>query len=255
MRLKGVRAVVSGGVSGLGLAVTRRVLNAGGQVAILDVNEAAWNDVADEFDEKAHFLPTDVTDPDAVEGSIQSAAEALGYISLAVNCAGVMHGSRVIGRNRLHGTEEFRRVVEINLVGTFNVCRSAAWSMQLNAADDNGERGVIVNTTSIAAWEGQIGQVAYAASKGGVASLTLPMAREFARFGIRVMAIAPGVFHTPAMDSLSEPAREHLVQSVPFPSRMGEPDEFASLVLAIYENPMLNGEVIRLDGGLRMPAM
>lgn len=255
MRLDGLRAVVTGGVSGLGLAVTRRILKSGGQVAVVDVNEAGWKALAEELSQNAHFLPTDVTDPAAVDASIRSATDALGYISLTVNCAGVMDGARVIGRHRLYSTEDFRRVIEVNLVGTFNVCRAAAWSMQLNGADDNGERGVIVNTTSIAAWEGQVGQTAYAASKGGVVSMTLPMAREFARFGIRVMAIAPGVFHTPSMDSLSEPAREHLIQSIPFPSRLGNPDEFASLALAIYKNPMLNGEVIRLDGGLRMPSM
>lgn len=255
MRLDRLRAVVTGGASGLGLAVARAVLEAGGQAAILDVDESRGATLAGDYSPDLHFFATDVTDPQAVDASIEAATGRLGHISLAVNCAGVIHAARVIGRDRLHSTDDFRKIIEVNVVGTFNVCRAAAWSMQLNAADDNGERGVIVNTTSIAAWEGQIGQVAYSASKGAVASLTLPMAREFARFGIRVMGIAPGVFQTPAMDRLSEPAREHLVQSIPFPSRMGEPSEFAALVLAIYENPMLNAGVVRLDGGLRMPAM
>lgn len=255
MELSEAKAIVIGGGSGLGLAVAKRVQHAGGTVAVLDVNEFARNTVSSELGSEALFIHTDVTSESSVDKAVNAVAIEFQGITLAVNCAGVVQSKRVIGRRGVLSQEEFAKVINVNLIGTFIVCRAAALAMRENTPDKNNERGVLINVASIAAFEGQIGQTAYAASKGGIVSLTLPLAREFARFGIRVMAIAPGLIRTPLLDHISEPAKEHLTQSIPFPHRLGEPDEFAQLVCSIYENPLLNGEVIRLDGALRMPML
>jgi NAD(P)-dependent dehydrogenase (short-subunit alcohol dehydrogenase family) len=255
MRLHEARAVVTGGASGLGLAVTRMLHEKGARVAVLDIHQDARTRLAPVLGDQGLFIKTDVTCEQGVERAMARAAGRLGGISLVVNCAGITQARRVLGRERTLSSADFARVLDINLTGTFTVCRVAASTMRNTPPNREGERGVIVNTASIAAFEGQVGQAAYAASKGGVVALTLPLAREFARFGIRVVAIAPGIFETPLLDTLSEPAREHLVQAIPFPHRLGRPQEFAQLVCHIYENPMLNGAVIRLDGALRMPWM
>ena len=255
MKINEAKAVVTGGASGLGLAVATKLDRMGAKIAVLDVHEAAHETVVSQLSKHALFIRTDVSSEESVDQALDSAKTHFGEITLAVNCAGVVQVQRVLGRDRPLSQAEFESVIGVNLIGTFTVCRTAAQAMQSNTPSEEGERGVIINTASIAAFEGQIGQAAYAASKGGVASLTLPLAREFARLGIRVMAIAPGVFKTPLLDNISEAAKEHLIQSIPFPHRMGEPREFAELVCAIYQNPMLNGEVIRLDGALRMGAM
>ncbi|MBA3494531.1 MAG: SDR family NAD(P)-dependent oxidoreductase [Gammaproteobacteria bacterium] len=253
MNLRDAKAIVTGGGSGLGLAVARRLVEAGARVAILDIQPAPAEPLAEPSSDGLLFLETDVTSEAAVDRAFAIASERLGGISLAVNCAGIVQAQRVLGAERLLSQAGFARVIAVNLIGTFTVCRAAANLMQHNAPNAEGERGVIINTTSIAAYEGQIGQAAYAASQGGVASLTLPLAREFAALGIRVMAIAPGLFDTPMLAGLPEKARAGLVEHVPYPKRLGSPREFAALVCHIYENPMLNGEVIRLDGALRMP--
>jgi 3-hydroxyacyl-CoA dehydrogenase / 3-hydroxy-2-methylbutyryl-CoA dehydrogenase len=251
--LESARALVTGGASGLGRAVAERVIAAGGKVAVLDIDQENGDATARELGERALYLHTDVTSERSVDAAIAWAVDAFGSITLAVNCAGVAQGGRLLGRDGPMPSEAFERVLDINLVGTFRVCRAAANAMQHNGGHDDGERGVIVNTASIAAYEGQIGQVAYAASKGGIVSMTLPLARELGAFGIRVVTIAPGVFHTPFFDRLSEPRRSTLIDATPFPGRPGRPREFADLVAHVYENPMFNGSVIRLDGGLHMP--
>jgi len=255
MKLNEARAIITGGGSGLGLAIAAKLYQAGARVAVLDIDETSKHAVTSSIAEDVLFIPTDVSSEPSVGEALNLVLSKFGAITLAVNCAGVVQSKRVIGRDSLLNQDEFNEIIGINLTGTFNVCRAAAQAMSSNIPDDGGERGVIVNATSIAAFEGQIGQVAYAASKGGVASLTLPLARELARFGIRVMAVAPGIFETPLIEDISQPAKEHMIQSVPFPHRLGEPSEFADLVCAIYEIPMLNGEVIRLDGALRMPVI
>jgi NAD(P)-dependent dehydrogenase (short-subunit alcohol dehydrogenase family) len=252
MRFSGIRAFVSGGASGLGRAVAARVIAQGGQAVLFDLNAVQGNAAAAELGERAHFVPGDVTDESAIERCLAFAGERLGGIDLAVTCAGVGSGGRLIGRSRPMSAEFFRRMLEINLVGTLLCCRGAAQLMQRNAADAQGERGLIVMTASIAAFDGQIGQVAYSASKGAIVAMTLPMARELASSGIRVVTIAPGIFHTPMLAALPEAAQISLGQQVPFPQRLGRPEEYASLVAHIAENSMLNGETIRLDGALRM---
>ena len=255
MEVSEAKAIVIGGGSGLGLAVAKRVQRAGARVAVLDVNEFARKTVSAELGSEALFIHSDVTSELSVDNAFNSVAKEFKGLTLAVNCAGILQSKRVIGRKSVLSQEEFTKVISINLIGTFIVCRAAALAMRDNIPDNNSERGVIINVASIAAFEGQIGQTAYAASKGGIVSLTLPLAREFACYGIRVMAIAPGLMRTPLLEDISEPAKEHLTQSIPFPHRLGEPDEFAQLVCSIYENPLLNGEVIRLDGALRMPML
>jgi NAD(P)-dependent dehydrogenase (short-subunit alcohol dehydrogenase family) len=253
MRLSKAHAVVTGGASGLGLAVATRLASAGAKVAVLDRHEVAPAHIAELIGSDTLYLYADVSSESAVERAIAAVAERFGEITLAVNCAGVVQTQRVVGREQLLSQAAFAQVINVNLIGTFNVCRTVAKHMQDNEARADGERGVIVNTASIAAFEGQIGQAAYAASKGGIASLTLPLAREFASFGVRVMAVAPGLFDTPMMAGLPENVRQALGAQVPFPKRLGLGAEFAELVCHIYENPMLNGAVIRLDGALRMP--
>jgi NAD(P)-dependent dehydrogenase (short-subunit alcohol dehydrogenase family) len=242
---------VTGGASGLGEATARMIVEAGGNVLIADVNEPAGARVAAALGHRARFSRVDVTDEASVRQALAAAAE-MGALRGVINAAGVVLAEKVIGKNGIHPLDAFQRVIDINLVGTFNVIRQAAAMMSTNEPSDEGERGVIISTASVAAFDGQIGQAAYSASKGGVVGMTLPLARELARYGIRVMAIAPGIFDTPMIAGLPAAARESLGQQVPFPSRLGKPPEYAALVRHIFENPMLNGEVIRLDGAIRM---
>ena len=252
MRTSGKTFLVTGGASGLGGATVRALHAAGANVVILDVNAARGEKEALDLGPRARFARTDVTSEADVQAALLVAREAFGGVHGAVNAAGIGTAERVLGRGGPHPLELFERTIRINLVGTFNVIRLAAAAMAAQEPTDTGERGVIVNTASIAAFDGQIGQAAYAASKGGIVGLTLPIARELARSGIRVVTIAPGIFDTPLLAGLPEAARVSLGQQVPFPSRLGRPDEYASLVRHIVENEMLNGEVIRLDGALRM---
>jgi NAD(P)-dependent dehydrogenase (short-subunit alcohol dehydrogenase family) len=244
--------LVTGGASGLGAAVARLVAGLGGFVAIADVNREGGAAIARELGASAVFAPTDITSESDGKAAVALAVKSFGHLHVLVNCAGVAPGARILGREGPHALDAFARTVSINLVGTFNMLRLAAEVIAKGAPDDGGERGLIVNTASVAAFEGQIGQAAYAASKGGVAALTLPAARELARYGIRVVTIAPGVFETPMVASFSPEVRQSLAASVPFPPRLGRPAEYAELVRHIVENPMLNGETIRLDGALRM---
>jgi NAD(P)-dependent dehydrogenase (short-subunit alcohol dehydrogenase family) len=252
MLMQDIRAIVTGGASGLGLAVVEDVIAAGGHATMLDVNEAAGQEAVRRLGERSAFQKVDVTSESAVDAAVQSAVSAMGGLNLAVNCAGVGWPKRLVGKEGPMPGEFFRKVVEINLVGTLLVCKAAAAAMQRGAPNAEGERGAIVMTASVAAFDGQIGQVAYAASKGGIVGMTLPMARELAGFGIRVVTIAPGLFLTPMMAALPKEAQESLGKQVPFPPRLGHPSEFASLVRQVVENPMLNGETIRLDGSIRM---
>jgi NAD(P)-dependent dehydrogenase (short-subunit alcohol dehydrogenase family) len=245
-------ALVTGGASGLGGATARRIVAGGGRVVIADLNAEVGQALADELGAHARFIKTDVTDEASVQAALALAQSAFGGLNLLLNCAGIVTATRTVGKDGAHALDVFERVIRVNLIGTFNCIRLAALIMNDNPTNDHGERGVIVNTASVAAYDGQIGQAAYAASKGGVVGLTLPVARDLARSGIRVMTIAPGLFETPMMSSLPEAARQSLGQQVPFPSRLGHPNEFAQLVQSIVENPMLNGEVIRLDGAIRM---
>ena len=252
MEIQGSTFFVSGGGSGLGAATVRTLAQAGANVLIADVNEEAGKSVASEIGDKAKFVRTDVTDEQSVQDAVDAAVEAFGGLNGAVNCAGIGPAARVLGRKGPHPLDMFEKTVHINLIGTFNVTRLAGARISEGEPGEDGERGVIVNTASVAAFDGQIGQAAYSASKGGIVSMTLPIAREFARFGIRVVTIAPGTFNTPMVEGLPEDARESLGQQVPFPSRLGEPSEFAALAKHIIENRMLNGEIIRLDGAIRM---
>jgi len=245
-------AIITGGASGLGQAVAEDIVAAGGRVALLDVNAAAGNALVAALGERATFIATDVTSEDAVNAAVARAAEAMGGLNVAVNCAGVGWPKRLVGKDGPMPGDFFRKVIEINLVGTLLVCKAAAAAMQKNAPNADGERGAIVMTASVAAFDGQIGQVAYSASKGGVVGMTLPMARELAAFGIRVVTIAPGLFLTPMMAALPPEAQESLGRQVPFPPRLGRPSEYASFVRQVIENPMLNGETVRLDGAIRM---
>ena len=243
--------LIAGGSSGLGAACVQKLHARGANGVIADVRSPDASFLST-LNDRFLFHPTDVTDSTAISEAIELARSRFGPIRGAVVCAGVIHGEKIVGTNGPFDLEAFRRVIEINLVGTFNVMRLAADAMKTNPTGKDGERGVIITTASVAAFEGQIGQAAYAASKGGVAALTLPAARELGRYGIRVVSIAPGVFETPMMQQVPDKSRASLNAQIPFPSRFGRPDEFASLVEHIIDNPMLNGEVIRLDGGLRM---
>lgn len=244
--------LITGAGSGLGAAVARMAVAAGARAVLVDLNAATGRDIAAELGPAAHFVRADVTSAREGQAAVAQAVATFGRIDVAVSCAGIAPGERIVGRDGPHGLDSFARAISINLVGTFNMLRLAAQAMTGNAADEGGERGVIVNTASIAAFDGQVGQAAYAASKGGVASLTLPAARELARQGIRVMTIAPGIFATPMMAGLPHDVQTSLGATVPFPPRLGRPQEYAALVRHIVENQMLNGEVIRLDGALRM---
>lgn len=252
MQIAGCTILVSGGASGLGGATAEMIVAAGGNVLIADVNESTGRGHADRLGRCAEFVRTDVTSAADVERAVATATQRFGGVHGAVCAAGVAAAERVLGKEGVQPLEHFARVIDINLVGTFNVARLTAAAMASNQPNAGGERGVIVTTASVAAFDGQIGQAAYAASKGGIVALTLPLAREFARVGIRVMTIAPGTFDTPLLAALPQAARESLAQQVPFPSRLGRPPEYAALVRHIFENEMLNGEVIRLDGAIRM---
>lgn len=255
MDIAGRTALVTGGASGLGNATARTLAAAGANVVLVDLPDSDGEQAASTIGEAALFAPADVTDPDAVQAAVDAATERFGGLHVAVNCAGVGWAARVLGREGPHDLDLFRKVVDVNLVGTFNVLRLAAAAIAAgDEAAGDGERGVVVNTASIAAFDGQIGQAAYAASKGGVVAMTLPIARDLARSGIRVVTIAPGTFDTPMLAGLPEEAREALAEDIPHPHRLGDPDDFGLLVRQIVENPYVNGEVIRLDGALRMKA-
>ncbi len=255
MKFEQCKALITGGASGLGLATARNVIAAGGSVAVLDINPEQGSTTVSDLGDRATFIHADVTSETAIDQAVANAVNFLGEITLAVNCAGIASSRRVLAKDGLMSTAEFEQVININLIGTFTVCRAVANVMQHNSGQGpDEERGVIVNTASVAALEGQIGQAAYSASKGGVVSMALPLAREFSRIGVRVMTIAPGIFETPMFDTLPVEAREALAANTPYPKRLGQAHEFAQLVQLIYENPMLNGEVIRLDGALRMQA-
>lgn len=244
--------LITGAGSGLGAAVAQMVVSGGGRAVLLDVNAEAGAASAAELGDAARFQRTDVTSEAEGKAALAAARDAFGRVDALVNCAGIAPGEKILGREGPHALESFERAIRVNLIGTFNMMRLAAAAMAQNPAGEDGERGVIVNTASIAAFDGQIGQAAYAASKGGVAALTLPAARELARSGIRVVTIAPGIFRTPMMAGLPEEVQASLGASAPFPARLGQPAEYAALVRHICENRMLNGEVIRLDGALRM---
>jgi len=252
MKIADARAVVTGGASGLGFAVARHLVAAGGRVTLLDVQEGPGQAAAASLGANAGFAKCDVTSETEVLSAMEAARSAMGSINLLVNCAGVIGAGRVLGKNGPMAGDFFTRVVHINLIGTFLCDKAAAALMQANTPDAQGERGVIIHTSSVAAYEGQIGQTAYAATKAGVAAMTLPMAREFAMFGIRVMSIAPGIFGTPMLAGMPENVQASLGAQVPFPPRLGQPEEFAALVAGICEIGYLNGETIRLDGAIRM---
>jgi len=250
MEVKGQAAIVTGGASGLGAATARTLAAAGAKVAVLDINEKAAAEIAAEL--KGVAIVCDVADSASAEAAVKKATDAHGPARILVNCAGIGPAKRIVGRDGPMPLADYERVIRINLIGTFNTLRLAAAAMQALSPLADGERGVIVNTASVAAFEGQIGQAAYSSSKGGVAALTLPAAREFAQFGIRVVAIAPGIFGTPMLRALPQEAQDSLGASVPFPKRLGEPREYAALVMHCIHNAYLNGEVIRLDGALRL---
>jgi len=252
MRIEGSTFLVTGAASGLGAGTARMVAAAGGNVVMADMNAAQGEALAGELGARARFVRTDVTDEAQVQAAIDLATGTFGALHGLVNCAGIVHGERVLGRTGPHALASFARVIQVNLVGTFNAIRLAADVMAKNAPGDSGERGVIVNTASVAAYDGQIGQAAYSASKSGVVGLTLPIARELAKTGIRVVTIAPGIFDTAMVGSFTSDLKASLAAQIPFPSRLGRADEYAALVRHICENQMLNGETIRLDGAIRM---
>ncbi|MCB9420254.1 MAG: 3-hydroxyacyl-CoA dehydrogenase [Ardenticatenaceae bacterium] len=252
MQIQDHTILVTGGGSGLGAACVRRLVGAGAQVVIADVNVAAGESLAAELGKNARFVAADVTDEGSVGTAVITAITTFNTLHGVINCAGVAIAAKLLSSRGTHSLDAFNKVIQVNLVGTFNVIRLAAEAMAQNEPDASGERGVIINTASVAAFDGQIGQAAYSASKGGIVGMTLPLARELARYGIRVMTIAPGIFDTPMLAGLPEKARLSLGEQVPFPSRLGDPAEYAALAQHIIENPMLNGEVIRLDGAIRM---
>ena len=254
MQIRNNTFLVSGGGSGLGAATVRLLVERGGKVVVVDVNVQAGNKLAGDLGASVFFAAADVTLEAPVKTAVDAAQMRFGALHGAIHCAGIATAERVLGKNGPHDLESFNRTLQINLVGTFNVIRLAAQAMAANAPNADGERGVIINTASIAAFEGQIGQAAYSASKAGVVGMTLPIARELARLGIRVMTIAPGIFETPMMAGFSDEVRASLGAQIPFPPRLGKPEEYAALARHIIENPMLNGEVIRLDGAMRMAA-
>ncbi len=252
MDISQAKAVISGGASGLGLATAERIIAAGGRVSLLDLNDEQGAASAAALGDRASFYRTDVSDEAQVQAAIASAAESMGGITLAVNCAGIIGAARALGRDGPMAGEFFLTTLRVNLLGSFLIAKEAASVMQHNEPDENNERGVIVSTASIAAFEGQIGQAAYSASKGGVVGMTLPLAREFARMGIRVNTVAPGIFRTPMVAGMPDDVQESLGQQVPFPPRLGKPEEYADTVAFIYGNTMVNGETIRIDGAIRM---
>jgi NAD(P)-dependent dehydrogenase (short-subunit alcohol dehydrogenase family) len=252
MKIAGSTFMITGGASGLGAATAERIVDQGGAVVIADLNEELGGQLAARLGVRARSVRVDVTLENDVQRAVELAGQEFGAIHGVVNCAGIAIVERTLGRTGPHRLESFSRVIQINLIGAFNVVRLTAAAMAQNEPGESGERGVIINTASVAAFDGQIGQAAYAASKAGVAGLTLPLARDLSIIGVRVVAIAPGTFDTPMLAGLPEPARQSLAQQVPFPQRLGRPDEYAALACHIIENQMLNGEVIRLDGAIRM---
>ena len=246
--------LISGGASGLGLATAQMIVDNGGNAVMLDINDTAGEQAERQLGAATRFVRTDVTDEGSVQNAITLAQSQFGGLHGAINCAGSAPAERVIGKNGPHSLANFTKTIMVNLIGSFNVIRLVAAVLQTNEPDAGGERGVLISTASVAAFDGQIGQAGYSASKGGIVAMTLPIARELARFGIRVMTIAPGLFETPLMAGIPEEARQSLGQQVPFPPRLGQPHEYAALAKHIIENQMLNGEVIRLDGAIRMAA-
>lgn len=252
MKIKGSSALVTGGASGLGAATVRMLVAQGAKVAILDVNEKTGNELAQELGSSVKFIKTDVTDASQVAAAVDAAVQQHGGLHILVATAGIGVAEKLLGKNGMHDLGKFIRTIQVNLIGTFDVIRHAANAMSANQPDEDGGRGVIITTASIAGYEGQIGQAAYSASKGGIIAMTLPLARELARSGIRICTIAPGIFHTPLLGSLPEAALASLSEQVPFPHRLGKPPEYAALAQHIIENNMLNGETIRIDGAIRM---
>lgn len=252
MKIQDARAVVTGGASGLGNAVARRIVALGGKVVMLDVQDGPGRAAAADLGDNAAFVRCDVTSEAEVNSAMEAAQGRMGGINLLVNCAGVIGAGRVLGKSGPMAGDFFTKVVHINLIGTFLCDKAAAALMQQNTPAEDGERGLLIHTSSVAAFEGQIGQAAYAATKAAVAGMTLPIARELSRFGIRCVSIAPGIFYTPMVDSMSAELQASLANQIPFPKRLGKPEEFAQLVVAAFEIPMLNGETVRLDGAVRM---
>lgn len=252
MQLNEVVAFITGGASGMGAATAQHIVSAGGKAILVDVNEQKGQELVASNPSNIVFAKTDVTDEASVNVALDKGIQAFGKINVVINCAGIAPPAKLLSRKGIHTLAQFEQVISINLVGTFNVIRLASDRMQYNTPDVDGQRGVIVNTASVAAFDGQIGQAAYSASKGGVVAMTLPIARELADHGIRVMTIAPGLIETPMFAGLPEPAQQALAQMTPFPKRLGKPSEYAFLVESIIRNTMLNGEVIRFDGGIRM---
>lgn len=250
MEIQHAAVIITGGASGMGAATARLLSHYGAKVTILDTKTQLAEKIADEINGLSFFC--DVTQPESVEHALQQSREKHGPARICINCAGLVYAKKIIGKQGAHSLDQFRRIIEVNLIGTFNVMRLVALEMSTLTPVDTGERGVIINTTSIAAFEGQIGQCAYSASKGGIVALTLPAARELAEQSIRVMGIAPGLVDTPMFSQLNKAAKEALTVTVPFPKRLGKPEEYANLVQHIIQNPMLNGTIIRLDGALRL---
>ena len=252
MQVSTVNAIITGGASGLGRATATRLVHGGGRVALVDLARSAGAEVARELGDHATFIAADVTSGDEIAHAVEQVCTRFGGVNVLVNCAGIGTAMKTVGRSGPAKLEDFTRVIHVNLIGTFNCIRLTAAAMGRNAAAADGERGVIINTASVAAFDGQIGQAAYSASKGGIVGMTLPIARDLAELGIRVVTIAPGIFDTPLLGTLPDPVRASLSKQVPFPQRLGRPDEFAALAIHIIENPMLNAETIRLDGAIRM---
>jgi len=252
MKSNKVKALITGGVSGLGLAVARRIVSLGGQAVLLDINDEAAAAVVAELGDAVSYIRTDVSSEQEVKDAVSTAVERMGLINVAMNCAGIIGAGRVLGREAPMALDFFAKVIHVNLIGSFNVCKAAGAAMESNPPGPDGERGVIISTASVAAFDGQIGQAAYSASKGGIVGMTLPIAREFARLGVRINTIAPGIFWTPMVDGMPEQVQESLSASIPFPSRLGKPEEFAELAVHIMENGYINGETIRLDGAVRL---
>ncbi len=252
MLLNEVKAIITGGVSGLGLAIAHKIVAAGGKASLLDINDEAGAAAIAEMGDAVSYIRTDVTSETDVIDAVSAAVERMGSINAAINCAGIIGAGRVLGREAPMALDFFARVIQVNLIGSFNIIKAAGAVMESNTPGADGERGVIINTASIAAFDGQIGQAAYSASKAGIAGMTLPIAREFARIGVRINTIAPGIFWTPMVDGMPEKVQESLSASVPFPSRLGKPEEFADLAAHIMENGYINGETIRLDGAVRL---
>ncbi len=252
MQLNEAKALITGGVSGLGLAVARKIVASGGQAVLLDINDEAGAAAEAEFGGSASYIRTDVTSEKGVTDTVDLAIKHMGLVNVAVNCAGIIGAGRVLGREAPMPLDFFSKTIQVNLVGSFNIIKTVSAAMESNTPNEDGERGVIINTASVAAFDGQIGQAAYSASKAGIVGMTLPIARELARIGVRVNTIAPGIFWTPMVDGMPEHIQESLSASIPFPSRLGKPEEYAELAAHIMENGYLNGETIRLDGAVRL---